>query len=103
MPLKIKDLEAWTLGDLQSKFFEENWDTDDDEANDLITEIVDARMPKTPLLVLEVSLSFPSLACLSPWLKDSNCNLTPLELIESNMSEHLRGKLLERYYRNKRD
>lgn len=66
MPKTLHELEQNALEEFQSKFFEGDGGTDDDEATDLISEIVDNQMPIYIYEVLEVAMSNFRLICDSP-------------------------------------
>ena len=99
----LHDLEQSAWEDFKSSFHEGEWDTDDDEAYDIISEIADRRVPVYTSEILEVAMSDLWLVCGSPEIYNSNCKFTPLELITSNIYEHLQSRLLERYHKNKID
>lgn len=103
MPKTLYELEQSALEEFQSKFFEEEWDTDDDEASDIISEIADGRIPIYTYEVLEVAMSNLRLACDSPKIYGWDWKPSPSELIQANIYEHLQSKLFEWYYENKKD
>ena len=103
MPKTLYELEQGALEEFQSKFFEGEWDTDDDEASDIISEIADSRIPIFTYQVLEVAISDLWLAYDSPEIYGWSCKISPLQLIQANIYEHLQSKLFEWYYKNKND
>jgi len=99
----LHDLEQRALEDFKSSFYEGGWDTDDDEAYDIISEIAVRQVPVYTSEILEVAMSDLWLVCDASEIYNPNCNFKPLELITSNIYEHLQCRLLERYHKNKID
>lgn len=98
----LQNLVDWATEDFKDRLNDGDA-ANEDEVYDLIYNVVEARMPIYHVEILDIAKSNLRMACMEPEIWPAYWVATPVNLILSNIYEHLKEELFEWYYKNKKE